>query len=373
MRVGGKGQCHVVEPPPAHGPPLPPSEGVGHTFPGRFFFIPPLPPSPQPPPPPPTRHDTAHHTRQTHTIPMRAPALLLAALLAAAATASAKQDANTVYVLMAKSAVYDPKAPGKLVLTGVSSTIAGIGKDDDDSIVGRVPTTSMFGPKKTMPIFANGSDIIVDGKGPAGAEKRMILAVAKPAFNAASNELKFESAAPIDKEGALDGVVDDVLERTPAALKADTSKPVKLEDVVVTVDAYVPHAKAAIKAAKAKATNVSAVADAAVADAAAAPAPADAAAAPAAPAAKPGPKPPKPPPKPASPQSRRRLAQTDGPGKCGVCRYADKKGACQDVPSSATCDGIVGSSDGFDCGTCSYYTLDYFYGYCSDATGMAGC
>lgn len=172
---------------------------------------------------------------------MRAAAapLLLAALLAA--TACAKQDANTVYVFMAKSANYDPA--GKLTLSGLTPTVAGIGRAGDDSNVGRIPTANMFGPKKSMPIFANGSDVIVDGAGVNGAEKRIILSVGKPAYNAASNELKFDTATPITTEGGLDGVVDDVLERTPAALKADTTKAVKLDNVVVTVDSYVPQAK----------------------------------------------------------------------------------------------------------------------------------
>lgn len=60
-------------------------------------------------------------------------------------------------------------------------------------------------------------------------------------------------------------------------------------------------------------------------------------------------------------------------GGCGDCEYADKSGKCQTVPSSADCDGIDGNQEGWNCGTCSYWTIDYFYGYCNSASGMTGC
>lgn len=46
----------------------------------------------------------------------------------------------------------------------------------------------------------------------------------------------------------------------------------------------------------------------------------------------------------------RRLMQ-DGPN-CGVCEYADKSGACKVAPASLDCDGIVGMSGEWNCGTC---------------------
>lgn len=47
------------------------------------------------------------------------------------------------------------------------------------------------------------------------------------------------------------------------------------------------------------------------------------------------------------PTGRRLLQQN-----CGICECADKSGACQVAPASLECDGIVGMSGEWNCGTC---------------------
>ena len=49
-----------------------------------------------------------------------------------------------------------------------------------------------------------------------------------------------------------------------------------------------------------------------------------------------------------NPNNGRRLLQQN----CGICEYADKSGACKVAPASLDCDGIVGMSGEWNCGTC---------------------
>lgn len=63
----------------------------------------------------------------------------------------------------------------------------------------------------------------------------------------------------------------------------------------------------------------------------------------------------------------RRLLQ-DGPN-CGICEYSDRSGACKVAPASLTCDGIVGMSGEWNCGTCEFYTNNDFLGYCETVPG----
>ena len=286
-------------------------------------------------------------------------ATLLATLLAAAATCTlAKKDANAVYIIMAKGASFEPAKDGKLTLTGVSSSIAGVAKDGDNQLASRAATADAFG-KKALPIFASGADIIVEGRA-AGGDKRILLNVTNPKFNAATNELVFSPAAVVT-EAALSGLVDAAPAVTPINKTVDGKTAAKMDDVVVFVDAYAPHIKAAVARQKAKAGG-----------AAAAPAPAPAAAmapadaADAAPAAKPGPKPPKPPPKPAATPATRRRSLAQSGCTSGYCYYVNKAGACVEAPSS--CDGVPGETgESWGCPQCQYFTMDDFLGHCETA------
>jgi hypothetical protein len=305
--------------------------------------------------------------------------LILAALLAVAAPALAakdKKEANAVYVIMAKGASFDPAKDGKLTLTGVSSSLAGIAKGDDDQIASRIATADAFGSKNSLPIFAGGADVIVEGK-TADGDKRLLLNVTNPKFNAATNELVFSPAAVV-KTAALQGLVDNAPAVTPANKTIDGTKAAKMDDTVVFVDAYAPHIKAAVKRQKAKAAGGAAAAPA-PAMAADAPAPAAAEPADGAPVPKPGPK--KPPPKPAAPQSRRRnLLQGC---TAGYCMYVNKAGACVQAPSS--CDGVPGETgESWGCPQCQYFqmvrfcffefVLHIYRGGCCPATGLhASC
>ena len=59
------------------------------------------------------------------------------------------------------------------------------------------------------------------------------------------------------------------------------------------------------------------------------------------------------------PSAGRRLLQQ----KCGTCEYADKSGACKVAPASLDCDGIVGMSGEWNCGTCQseFWTFFFFF------------
>ena len=51
-----------------------------------------------------------------------------------------------------------------------------------------------------------------------------------------------------------------------------------------------------------------------------------------------------------NPSAGRRLLQNDK--NCGICEYVNKSGACQAAPASLDCDGVVGMSGEWACGTC---------------------
>ena len=59
------------------------------------------------------------------------------------------------------------------------------------------------------------------------------------------------------------------------------------------------------------------------------------------------------------PSAGRRLLQQN----CGICEYADKSGACKVAPASLDCDGIVGMSGEWNCGTCQseFWTFFFFF------------
>ena len=60
----------------------------------------------------------------------------------------------------------------------------------------------------------------------------------------------------------------------------------------------------------------------------------------------------------------RRLLQ-DGPG-CGICEYTDKSGACKVAPASLDCDGVVGMSGEWNCGTCESEFCSIFFLFLRD-------
>jgi hypothetical protein len=62
-----------------------------------------------------------------------------------------------------------------------------------------------------------------------------------------------------------------------------------------------------------------------------------------------------------NPSAGRRLLQDDK--NCGICEYVNKSGACQAAPASLDCDGIVGMSGEWACGTCEsefFFKNDFF-------------
>jgi hypothetical protein len=68
-----------------------------------------------------------------------------------------------------------------------------------------------------------------------------------------------------------------------------------------------------------------------------------------------------------NPSAGRRLLQDDK--NCGICEYVNKSGACQVAPASLDCDGIVGLSGEWACGTCEsefFFNMIFFFLSCLD-------
>ena len=219
----------------------------------------------------------------------------------------------------------------------------------------------LFGKKKRTPAFDAPAEVVIEGKKGLAAGNKLILSVSSPKMDG-PNTLVFGKAAVMAGNYTAGGLAADTAARSgEGALITDAevgATPVSLDDAFIVAHVARPNMEAALAAHKAKAAKDPAMTKAA--KAAAAPAK------PAAPAAPvDGPKPP-PPAGPMAdgpkPPARRRLLQQN----CGVCEYANKSGTCV-VVGPDNCDGVVGQSGEWACGTCEFFSQDDFEGYCATA------
>lgn len=307
---------------------------------------------------------------------------------------------NTKYFVNARSALYTPAPkdsdkPGTLRLEGVVPTVLGEVRSGDDVMIGRVTAAQLFGgpkAKQRLPVFdkkEGGMDVVLMGDRGKNASS-LFLVLSKPrGFKEGKDSSVEFDAAPLAeaKEEADNSDVKLVkgLTRPGAVANAENGQKVRLEQVIAIVAAYSPQAEVVMKRSKdvamgaykpakkgkkedaddaakspaaaplaEKVKNATAAAKDKAADAKdAVVAAADKVAA-----------------------GRRLLSFADlNPRRsllqknCGICRYVDKSGACQDAPASLNCDGIVGLQGEWACGTCETYTWNDFLGYCESVPG----
>jgi hypothetical protein len=231
---------------------------------------------------------------------------------------------------------------------------------------GRRDINTLFGKKSRTPAFDAGAEVVIEGKKGLPAGHKMVLMVSAPKMDG-PNTLVFGKAVQLTGNFTAGGLAADTVARSgEGAIITDaevTTAPVSLDDALVVAHVVRPGMAAALEGHKAKAAKDPAMSKAAKA-AAAPPKPA----APDAPVAMDAPKPPPPAaPKPATapapitPAGRRLLQQN-----CGVCEYANASGACI-VVGPENCDGVVGQSGEWACGTCEFFTQDDDEGHCETA------
>ena len=323
------------------------------------------------------------------------------ATAAAAALLPAMGKPNTQYYVSARSALYTPAPkgsdkPGTLKLEGIVPTVLGQvkSKDGTESNVGRVTAAQLFGGKGTkqrVPVFdkqEGGLDVVLMGDRGKNATSLFLVLSNPRGFKEGKDSMVEFDAMPLSeaKEEADNTDVKFVkgLTRPSRVADPESGQKIRLEQVVSMIAAYSPHGDVVIQRAKdvaagtyvkpkgakkeKKAEKKAEDADAAAeAPAAAAPLAEKVKNATAAAkdkvadakdtvvekvgAAKD---------KVAEAVTGRRmlLSFNDAVGRrllqqnCGICEYADKSGACQVAPASLDCDGIVGMSGEWNCGTC---------------------
>jgi hypothetical protein len=283
---------------------------------------------------------------------------------AAAAATAPETDPNLVYALTSKSATFNPEK-GTLTLKGlVDSVVAIATTPTGQESFARREASALFGKKGRTPAFDAGAEVVVEGKKGLPAGHKLILMVSSPKLDGST--LTFEKAAVMTGNFTAGGLAADAAARHgEGALITDAeaaTAPVTLDDAVTVAHVVRPRMGAALEAHTAKAAKDPAKGKADKAAAAPA-APAADAAAPAKPAAPAAPAADAPSPTTATPTRRRSLLQDQN---CGVCEYANNAGACVTVGPD-DCDGVVGQSGEWNCGTCQFFTQDDFEGHCEVA------